>query len=124
MSTRFTRYFLLFTFLLGAATAAEARFDKLDQNSDGATSFEEFNAFVVVTLSFASARTPEKAFAKKDRNGDGRISRVEFIGSRVGEKAARAGRRFDKLDQDQDGALTLGEWKARFERKRGKNRKT
>ena len=47
-------------------------FDKLDTNSDGQVSFEEFEN------SPLKKRNPEEAFKRLDENGDGYISIEEF----------------------------------------------
>ena len=50
----------------------EAAFKKLDKNSDGKVSKEEFAAGA------KDAAKADKAFAKKDKNGDGSLSLEEF----------------------------------------------
>ncbi len=50
----------------------EAIFKKLDKNSDGKVSKEEFSAVV------KDAAKADKAFAKKDKNGDGFLTLEEF----------------------------------------------
>lgn len=50
----------------------------------------------------------EAAFTKADANGDGRVSKDEA--SKLPEIAAR----FDMLDKDKDGALTLAEFAAAY----------
>ncbi len=50
----------------------------------------------------------EAAFAKADANGDGKVSREEAA------KVAAIGTKFDTLDKDKDGVLTLAEFSAGF----------
>ena len=50
----------------------------------------------------------EAAFTKADANGDGKVSREEAA------KVAAIGTKFDTLDKDKDGVLTLAEFSAGF----------
>ena len=57
-------------------------------------------------------RTPEEAFARMDANGDKKLSVEEFVGKREAEKATKAKDQFKRLDKDNDGFVTLEEFKA------------
>ncbi|MCH9650213.1 MAG: EF-hand domain-containing protein [Deltaproteobacteria bacterium] len=63
----------------------------------------------VATTSHAASKTPEEYFAKRDRNGDGHISKQEFVGKKTGDSAVLAGKRFARLDEDDNGKVSLEE---------------
>ena len=77
---------------------------KADTNNDGAITKAEYLADV------------DARFAKRDANKDGKISKEERPGG--GER--RGGRMMDRIDTDNDGAISLDEQRAqstrRFER--------
>jgi EF hand len=56
-----------------------------------------------------AASTPEIAFMRADTNGDGKLSKAEA--ARLPAIAAK----FDALDKDKDGMLSMGEYMASFE---------
>jgi EF hand len=57
----------------------------------------------------SEASTPEVAFMKADANGDGKLSKAEA--ARMPALAAK----FDTLDKDKDGMLSMGEYMTAFE---------
>ena len=69
-----------------------AQFDKLDKNSDGVLSKEEFMNRKAIKDNPAASEKYSKAFTKFDTNADGKISKDEFLSSRnKGDKAAGGG---------------------------------
>ena len=64
--------------------------------------------------------TPEEIFKKKDVNGDGKLTKEEFIGK--SKDAAKMGERFDAIDKDKTGSITLEQFKAAMA-KHGKGKK-
>lgn len=56
-----------------------------------------------------AASTPEIAFMRADTNGDGKLSKAEA--ARLPAIASK----FDALDKDKDGMLSMGEYMAAFE---------
>jgi hypothetical protein len=56
-----------------------------------------------------AASTPEIAFMRADANGDGKLSKAEA--ARIPSIASK----FDALDKDKDGMLSMGEYMAAFE---------
>jgi len=69
---------------------------KADANGDGKVTKEEFMA--------ASKRYAEKKFAWLDANGDGVID--------ASDRKARQKKRFDRIDANHDGKITLEEWES------------
>jgi EF hand len=57
----------------------------------------------------APATTPEIAFMRADANGDGKLSKAEAA------RIPSVGAKFDSLDKDKDGALSMGEYMTAFE---------
>jgi EF hand len=53
--------------------------------------------------------TPEAAFMRADANGDGKLSKAEAA------RIPSVGSKFDALDKDKDGMLSMGEYMAAFE---------
>jgi EF hand len=56
-----------------------------------------------------AANTPEVAFMRADANGDGKLSKAEA--ARLPGVASK----FDALDKDKDGMLSMGEYMTAFE---------
>jgi hypothetical protein len=56
-----------------------------------------------------AAATPEVAFMRADANGDGKLSKAEAV------RLPGAASKFDALDKDKDGMLSMGEYMAAFE---------
>jgi hypothetical protein len=56
-----------------------------------------------------ASSTPEIAFMRADANGDGKLSKAEA--ARLPAVASK----FDALDKDKDGALSMSEYMAAFE---------
>ncbi len=56
-----------------------------------------------------ASSTPEIAFMRADANGDGKLSKAEA--ARLPAVAAK----FDALDKDKDGMLSMGEYMVAFE---------
>mgnify|MGYP003536073726 FL=1 len=56
-----------------------------------------------------ASSTPEIAFMRADANGDGKLSKPEA--ARLPAVASK----FDALDKDKDGALSMGEYMTAFE---------
>ena len=87
-------------------------------------------SFVVSVLAFgatpAEAKgkrkqlTPEERFTKMDKNGDGTISLAEFVGKAKGDKLEKREAVFKAKDADNDGALTLDEFKTRIKKAKKK----
>lgn len=80
---------------------ARKAFDRNDKNKDGSLSADEFNAI--------PKPNSETAFKKADKNSDGKLTYEEFKGMREEEAAKKA---FGRLDKDKDGSLTLTEFMA------------
>jgi EF hand len=56
-----------------------------------------------------AASTPEVAFMRADANGDGKLSKAEAA------RIPSVGSKFDALDKDKDGMLSMGEYMVAFE---------
>jgi hypothetical protein len=70
----------------------QERFNRLDSNSDGKVTFEEFG-----TIEHPRG-TPEEIFSSRDLNGDGFLTEEEFCESRgMGQGTGRKGRQRDYL---------------------------
>ncbi|HEX4150227.1 MAG TPA: hypothetical protein VHY20_14620 [Pirellulales bacterium] len=74
-------------------------------------------AGVSVPVSAAPTLTSEEMFRVLDRNDDSRVTRSEYVGKARGEDAEKAKARFDRLDRDSSGSLTLTEYESRFKKK-------
>ncbi|HYF36543.1 MAG TPA: hypothetical protein VD994_14710 [Prosthecobacter sp.] len=61
----------------------EAMFKRLDANSDGAVSKEEWNE---APFAKKDADRAAKGFAAKDKDGDGKLSKEEFTAAPKGKK--------------------------------------
>lgn len=83
------------------AEKMEARFTQMDVNGDGEVTIEELQAR-------GAAR-----FAEADTNGDGVLSKAEVEAAAEGRKAERVAKRFDRMDADSDGNLTMEEAQGR-----------
>lgn len=68
-------------------------FSDIDANGDGEVTAAEIDAY------------RDGRFAEIDTNGDGQVDRAEFLAHASGRAEERAGRMFDRLDSDGDGAL-------------------
>ena len=85
-------------------------FDAVDANADGRISALEIRAWRKARR--ASARTGARGrfdalFLAADANGDGALSREE-----AAQRLPRVARKFDRVDADRDGRLTLEEMHA------------
>ena len=56
-----------------------------------------------------AASTPEIAFMRADTNGDGKLSKAEAA------RLPAVAPKFDALDKDKDGMLSMGEYMTAFE---------
>jgi EF hand len=56
-----------------------------------------------------AASTPEIAFMRADANGDGKLSKAEAA------RLPAVSSKFDALDKDKDGALSMGEYMTAFD---------
>ena len=79
-----------------AADTRQARFDKLDRNSDGVVSRGEWASEAGV-------------FHLADRNGDGVVTLREYLNAPAGETYEL---RFEQIDRDNDGVIGRREWPA------------
>jgi hypothetical protein len=82
------------------------RFRGMDANCDG-------------LISRAEWRGNNVSFRQHDRNGDGMLSGAELQGNGHGDDGDRENNRFDRLDRNDDGRISLEEWpgrRAAFER--------
>jgi hypothetical protein len=56
-----------------------------------------------------ASSTPEIAFMRADTNGDGKLTKAEAA------RLPAVSQKFDALDKDKDGALSMSEYMAAFE---------
>jgi EF hand len=56
-----------------------------------------------------AASTPEVAFMRADADGDGKLSKAEAA------RISSLGSKFDTLDKDKDGMLSMGEYMVAFD---------
>ncbi|HEY4545765.1 MAG TPA: EF-hand domain-containing protein [Pedomonas sp.] len=84
----------------------DTAFGRIDTNSDGSISKEEFKAFTLARLSQQKAAF-EGAFNKADTNKDGKISKEEAAAANP-QLAAN----FTKIDGNSDGFVTADEIRA------------
>ncbi len=80
-----------------ARSLGDARFGRWDRDGDGAVTEAE----MIAAAQERVARRIGKVFARMDRNGDGRLERAEL------EAAGEA--RFERMDADGDGRVTVDE---------------
>jgi|LNFM01.2.fsa_nt_gb Ca2+-binding EF-hand superfamily protein len=88
---------------------------RLDANSDGKLTKQEFDAEPVRADGRGAARAAERRqlmFQFFDRNGDGAVDKAEFDAGRAEEAEFRKRRRMHALDRDGDGKVTLEEFTA------------
>ncbi len=87
---------------------AEAIFQRLDTNGDGAISARESEAF------------RDERFAKMDADGDGTVTMAELTEAGRQRQAERSAKRFERMDTNGDGAIQKTEFEEvaakRFER--------
>jgi len=90
-------------------------FDKMDANDDGAISLDELKAAFKKRAEKGGKGkggkgkpTPEKFIKRFDKDGNGTISK--------GELPEKMQQRFDKIDQNGDGAIDIAEIKKMMER--------
>ena len=61
-------------------------------------------------------KSPEERFAALDKNGDKKLTKPEYVAPFTDDaKKQKAGTRFESLDNDKDGFLSLYEFKAGLE---------
>ena len=84
------------------AERREARFVRLDSNRDGSISRDEF---------FARAESGDRAERGERRSlrAERRAARLERRGQRAGMMARLGGKRFERIDTDKDGRISLAE---------------
>jgi len=90
------------------------RFDTIDADSDGMISKEEFTAFQPEQRARGERRGERRAMRGKRRgDGEGRGNRRGMRGVlTIEEAAARANQRFERLDSDDKGFVTVNDLKA------------
>ena len=82
--------------------AAAERFRKMDSDSSGSVTQDEFNSYVSEKREKWSAMK----FQKMDTNGDGNISQAEYLEY----KQQKAQRRFQRMDKNGDGLVSVDEF--------------
>jgi len=61
-------------------------------------------------------KSPEERFAALDKNGDKKLTKEEYVAQFADDaKKQKAGARFESLDNEKDGFLSLYEFKAGLE---------
>ena len=84
---------------LAADPPASQAWKRLDRNSNGAISFEEF------------VRASDERLARMDKNGDGNIGRDEFMAYHEAEASRRVDRIFAALDKKGTGRIAAADLK-------------
>ena len=82
--------------------AAAERFRKMDSDSSGSVTQDEFNSYISEKREKWSA----VKFQKMDTNGDGNISQAEYLDY----KQQKAQRRFHRMDKNVDGLVSTDEF--------------
>lgn len=82
--------------------AAVERFKRMDGNSDGVVSKDEFMTYVKQRR----AERRERMYGKMDTNGDGNVSKEEFIAFKM-QKIERG---FARMDKNGDGSVSKDEF--------------
>lgn len=106
---------LLWPGLVKAEETLESLFARFDTNGDGVidrTEYELNKVMVIVAfdknrddhLDPSEVNISAENFAAMDKDGDGRISGFEFVESKLGK--------FETLDSDSDGVVTMEELRA------------
>jgi Ca2+-binding EF-hand superfamily protein len=88
-------------------------FDEIDANHDGQITADELRAFHE-KMRGEKGKHLGAMFKKLDTDGDGRISRAEA------QAAPRLAERFDAIDANKDGFITMDEMKAAHAKREGK----
>lgn len=86
-------------------SAAAERFTKMDEDTNGSVTREEFRNYISEKREMWS----ERRFSKMDANEDGNVSEAEYLEYRQ----KKAQRRFQRMDTDADGVLSSEEYKNR-----------
>ncbi|WP_319826369.1 EF-hand domain-containing protein [Thalassovita sp.] len=87
----------------------KARFDAADTDKDGALSAEEMAAQMQAKQAERMTNRAKHMIVDRDANDDGKLSYDEM-------QPKRADRMFDRLDADNDGAISAGEFTAMQDR--------
>jgi Ca2+-binding EF-hand superfamily protein len=85
------------------AAHAKARFDAKDTNGDGALSAEEISADMQAKQAERMGKRAKHMIVERDANDDGMLSFDEM-------QPKKQGRMFDRLDADNDGAISTEEF--------------
>ena len=97
------------------AAAPKAHFDAADTDQDGALSLEEMQAQAIARMTERAKAMSARMLERKDANGDGKISFEEMQpgkagGKNGGPRGQMMGRMFDRVDVDDDGAISKAEF--------------
>jgi Ca2+-binding EF-hand superfamily protein len=93
--------------------ASKQRYAKMDADSNGVVSLEEFQAY----LGDRKAQWREQRFTEMDSNADGQVSKEEYILY----KQQRAEQRYQEMDADSNGVVSKEEYLNRKRDYRGGN---